>query len=111
MEYLTTTILSGMTYDLIRNGLQISTMTLKEKLKNWLISDSEVEILVKQINDIDQLEDLNELAICRNLDKNPTIQELIINIPQDNSNNKVTQNHSGRGDNIAGNKVINQNNY
>lgn len=107
MEYLTETVLSGVVYDLVKNGLQVSTLTLKDKLKRWLINDYDLKVLAKQINEISMLEDLSEAAICRNLQKNSTIQSLIVNIQQDISTKNISQNHSGSGDNIGGDKVIN----
>lgn len=111
MEYLTSTMLSGMTYDLIKRGLYISVDTLRNKLKDWLINDEDIKVLVERINSIDQLEDLNESAISRRLEDDSILQKTLVNIKQDNSISQVTQTHSGRGDNVAGNKVINQNNY
>lgn len=111
MDYLTTTMLSGVIYDVIKKGFQVSIITLKSKLKDWFITDHELEILVERINNIEQLEDLNESAICKRLEKDCVIKNLLVNIQQDNSTSQVNQSHSGYGDNVAGDKVINQNNY
>lgn len=111
MDYLTTTMLSGVVYDVIKKGFQVSIITLKSKLKNWFIADHDLEILVERINNIEQLEDLNESAICKKLEKDSVIKNLLVNIQQDNSTSQVNQSHSGYGDNVAGDKVINQNNY
>lgn len=107
MEYLTETVLSGMVYDLVKNGIQVSTLTLKDKLRRWLISDSDIEILAKQINEISMLEDLSEVAICRKLQQNPTVQSLIVNVHQDQTVKNIKQKHTGSGDNVGGDKVIN----
>ncbi|WP_435979500.1 GapS6a family protein [Psychrobacter sp. DM4] len=107
MEYLTETVLSGMVYDLVKNGIQVSTLTLKDKLKRWFINDSDIEILAKQINEISMLEDLSEAAICRKLQQNPTVQSLIVNVHQEQTVKNIKQKHKGSGDNVGGDKVIN----
>lgn len=107
MEYLTETVLSGMVYDLIKNGVQISALNLKDKLKRWLISDYDLEVLAKQINEISMLEDLNEAAICRKLQQNPTVQSLIVNVHQQKTVKNIKQKHKGSGDNVGGDKVTN----
>lgn len=107
INYLSSTVLSGVVYDLVKGGLQVSTLTLKDKLKNWLINDHDIRVLAEQINEINMLEDLSELAICRKLEENSTIQSLIVNIQQDRSISNINQNHSGSGDNVGGDKVIN----
>lgn len=111
MDYLTGVVLSGITYDLVKNGFQISAINLKSKLKNWLTSDQDLEILAARINSINQLEDLNESAICKRLETDSIVQNLIVNIKRDNFVSNVTQYHSGTGDNISGDKVINQTNH
>lgn len=107
MEYLSETVLSGVVYDLVKNGLQISTQNLRERLRGWLINDNDLMILAKQINEIDVLDDLSESAICKRLEKNSVVQDLIFNIQQSESTTNISQNHSGSGDNIGGNKIIN----
>lgn len=107
MEYLSETVLSGVVYDLVKNGLQISTQNLRERLRGWLINDNDLMILAKQINEIDALDDLSESAICKRLEKNSVVQDLIFNIQKSESTTNISQNHSGSGDNVGGNKIIN----
>ena len=57
MEFLTSTILAGIAYDLIKNGTLISLESLKNKLKGWLISDENLKILSQKINNIDNLDE------------------------------------------------------
>ena len=105
MEYLSAAILSGITYDLVRKGIQISTSSLKAKLKNWLIKDEDIEVLAQRINEIRDIEDLSESAISKKLEQDPIVQKLIINTKQDNINSQISQINYGDGDNFGGDKV------
>lgn len=108
MEFLTSTILAGIAYDLIKNGTLISLESLKNKLKGWLISDENLKILSQKINNIDNLDDLSEKAISKQLEQDTTVTQILANIQQDKSANIITQTHFGSGDNVGGDKIINQ---
>lgn len=105
MEYLSATILSGITYDLVRKGIQVSTSSLKAKLQNWLINDEDIEVLAQHINEIRDIEDLSESAISKKLEQDPIVQELIVNTNQENINSQISQINYGDGDNFGGDKV------
>lgn len=108
MEYLTSVVLSGLTYDLLKEGFKIKASTLKEKVRGWVFTEDELEVLATHINQIPNIEDLNESAIARNLDKDLTIQNILNNSKQVISGNTINQSHSGTG-HIAG-RDININN-
>lgn len=111
MEYLNEVVLSGVIYDVFKHHAKLASDKLKASLKGWLISEDEIQAIVERVNKIENIEDLNEKAIAQRLKNDEIIQKIIQNVKQDNSSTTVQQNHSGRGDNVAGNKVITQNNY
>lgn len=111
MDALTTSIIANIVCSLIIAGYKVTSEHLKSKLKGWLISDYEINLIASRVNEIEGIEDLNQKAIAKRLDKDDVIQEIIQNIKQDPSFKQVNQSHYGQGDNVAGDKVITQNNY
>lgn len=107
MGFLTSTFLSGVLYDGFKKGLAISSDFLKEKLQGWLIDDELLEKLAEKVNALD-LQDYGEHAIERKLNASGELQEILKLIKPDQNTNigSVTQNHSGSGDNVVGNKTV-----
>lgn len=97
MEYLTSVVLSGLTYDLLKEGIKVKASTLKEKIRGWIFTEDELEVLATHINQIPNIEDLNEAAIARNLNKDPIIQNILSNSKQVVTENTIMQSHSGTG--------------
>jgi DNA replication protein DnaC len=106
MEFMTSTILSGILYDGFVKGVKISTEFLKGKLQGWLFDDELIEELANKLNMLD-LDELGQHVIKKRIDNNPEIIKCMQNIKQEQSIGMVNQNHYGTGDNVAGNKVIN----
>lgn len=106
MEPMTGKILSKILYDGFVKGVTISTNFLKEKLQGWLFDDKVIEALSQKLNAL-HLEDLGEHAIERKINNSPDILNYIQQIRQDQSIGSIVQYHSGSGDNVAGNKIIN----
>ena len=106
MDFLTSTFLSGVLYDGFK-GAEISSDFLKEKLQGWLIDDELLEKLVEKVNSL-ELQDYGEHVIERKLRESGDLQEILKLIkPEQNTKiGSVTQNHSGSGDNIVGNKTV-----
>ncbi|MGP5135302.1 GapS6a family protein [Psychrobacter cibarius] len=117
MEYLTATMLSGVTYDLVKSGIKISAESLRNKLRSWLISDEELRTLATHLNQVKDIERLDKLELAKRIEDEPTIHNILINAQQDksvnknatldNSVNETVQNHSGTGHNISGNVTFN----
>ncbi|EHU4841154.1 hypothetical protein KY951_004273 [Vibrio parahaemolyticus] len=107
MGFLTSTFLSGVLYDGFKKGVAISSDFLKEKLQGWLIDDELLEKLVEKINAL-ELQDYGEHVIERKLSESGELQEILklIKPEQNTTIGSVTQNHSGSGDNIVGNKTV-----
>ena len=106
MDFLTVTILSGILYDGFKDGASITTRFLKEKLQGWLFEDHNIELLTDELKAL-KLDDLSEHAIERAINEKPNILDCLKEIKIDQNIGSVTQIHSGSGDNIAGNKIIN----
>lgn len=104
MDFLTSTILSGILYDGFKKGALLTANYLKEKLRGWLFDDALVEQLTDRLKEL-ELEDLAEHAIERKINATPAILDCLKEIKIDQNISSVTQFHSGSGDNVAGNKV------
>lgn len=106
MDFLTSTILSGMLYDSFKSGATLTASFLKEKLQGWLFDDDVVEQLADKLKAL-ELEDLSEHAIEKKINKTPSVLDCIKQIKIEQNIGSVTQFHSGIGDNVAGNKYTN----
>ena len=80
MEFMTSAILSGFLYDMLKHGVSITADSVKEKLKDWILDDSIAPTFSKELADLNLNDELSETTI--------------------------TQNHSGTGDNIGRDKNI-----
>jgi hypothetical protein len=109
MDFITTTIFSGMLYDGFKNGIAITTDFLKDSLQGWLIDDPLLEKLADKVNAL-ELKDYGERAIERQLNESIELQEILKLIkPEQNTNiGSVTQNHSGSGDNVVNKTIYNK---
>lgn len=104
MEFLTSTILSGMLYDGYKSGAALTTSFLKQKLQGWLFDDEVIEQLSSQLKAL-ELEDLGEHSIEKKINTTPSVLDCMKRIKIDQNIGSVSQVHSGSGDNVAGNKV------
>ncbi|MFT5815762.1 MAG: hypothetical protein ACI9VT_003537 [Psychroserpens sp.] len=104
MDFLTSTVLSGMLYDGFKKGAALTADFLKEKLQGWLYDDVLVEQLAYRLKEL-ELDDLSENAIERKINATPAILYCIKEIKIDQNIDSITQFHSGSGDNVVGNKV------
>lgn len=107
MDFLTSSILSGVLYDGFRRGASISSTFLKEKLQGWILDDVLLERLTAKVKEL-KLQDYGEHVIERKLDESESLQKILEQIKPDQNTTigSVTQNHSGSGDNIVGNKTV-----
>ncbi|KGK42055.1 hypothetical protein LH51_10175 [Nitrincola sp. A-D6] len=105
-ETITTSILASTIYDILKHSLALSGTNLKNRLKDWLVDDSTLTALENQISSLDLNSDMSELAIEKRLLVSGELLEIIETIKHYNATT-IVQTHSGSGDNVAGNKVIN----
>lgn len=107
MEAITTAILARGIYDLLQAGISFSKNTIKEKLKNLILDDEIVNSLSSKIESMQFDDEMSSKAIERRLNESPEINELLKSIPAQSVVN-INQQHSGSGDNVGGNKIVNR---
>ena len=108
MEFITTTILSGVIYDILKRGVFLTKDVLANNLKKWLIDDTTLEKLTVKLQELNLNDEMSEKAIEREINSSNEIKELLSKISAHNVDINI-QIHSGTGDNIIGNKIINGN--
>ena len=108
MEFITTTILSGVIYDILKRGVFLTKDVLANNLKKWLMDDATLEKLTVKLQELNLNDEMSEKAIEREINSSNEIKELLSKISAHNVDINI-QIHSGTGDNIIGNKIINGN--
>ncbi|WP_395378025.1 hypothetical protein [Marinicella sp. W31] len=103
MELITTAILSGVAYDILKSHTVITSKALKKKISKWLIDDQKIEELVTEMNEL-YIRKCDKDQIKEKFDKSELINKTIRNINKQKI--KISQTHSGDGDNVGGNKTI-----
>lgn len=105
-EFLTGAILSGIAYDVMKCGVALSIDELKQRLKGWLITDSELLALANEMKKLELTDEMSEAAIERKIAASPELKQLLENIRPASEGNTIIQHHSGSGDNIGRDKII-----
>lgn len=77
MDFLTSTILSGLAWDGIKYAGSVSSNYLKEKLTTWIIDDKELEIIASKINDIPEAYKKNEKFLELAIEEDAQLMELL----------------------------------
>lgn len=106
MEFITAAVLSGFLYDMVKQGTALTAENLRIKLRGWILDDITAEKMEDQLNQLEITDELSQVVIERRLNKSSAITQLLAEIKRDSAT-VVTQYHSGTGDNVAGNKTIN----
>jgi hypothetical protein len=107
MDFLASTILSGILYDGFKAGAKLTADFLKERLQGWLFD----EMLLKQLTDellVMQLDDFSEKIIEKKINESPAVLEKLQQIRPDKSINSAIQTHYGSGDNVVNKTVYNK---
>ena len=105
MEPITTVILSGFMYDMLKYSVSLTGSNIRAKLQGWLIDEALSEKLAHELSQLEINNGMSEAAINNQLTSSAELLNLLSEIKP--SNNTTTQTHSGTGDNIAGDKIIN----
>ncbi|MES9902461.1 MAG: hypothetical protein ABW168_07235 [Sedimenticola sp.] len=105
MEFITSAVLSGILYDMLKHGVVISAGSVKEKLKDWVVGDIIAPALSDELNKLNLNDELSESAIEKRIDQSSNILELISKIKKVENVTTIIQSHSGSGDNIGRDKV------
>lgn len=85
MDELTIGILSSAVWDLIKKGAMVTSNNLKGKLKDWMLSDDDLNTLVDNINSASMDEVVSERALQEYFRYNEEIIKIL-----SNANRKVT---------------------
>ncbi|MGS0738098.1 GapS6a family protein [Pseudomonas sp. GG8] len=112
MDFITAGIIASSAYDIFKAGVKISAQGLKERLGQWLKDEIVADAVASELTRLGISDEMSEVAITRRLEQSPEITRLIRDInaqavlvaPSTITN--VTQTHTGGGDNVAGNKII-----
>lgn len=104
MDFLSSAILSGIVYDMLKHHVSITATSIKEKLKNWVIDEAVAPALAKELEKLSLNDEMSEIAIERKLLDSSEIQKILSSI-KPHAATVIIQNHSGTDDNIGGNKI------
>ena len=108
MDFLTATLLSGVVYDFIKRGAELSAGKLRESLRDWIISDEEADAISKGLNTLKLTDEHSERSIERQISESSQLMKLIETIKPVTVNKTIIQSHSGTGDNVGRDKIINK---
>lgn len=113
MDAVTTGVIASIVYDVLKRGLTLSAGILKSRLAQWIKEDMVAEAVAGELSKLDLHDGLSEKAITQQLDQSQVISTLIRQINSATSLvasstiTNISQTHSGSGDNVGGNKVVN----
>ena len=105
MEFITSAVLSGFLYDMLKHGVSITAESIKGKLTDWVLDDIAATDLAIELGTLDLNDDLSESAIEKIINRSPRLLELIASIKKESSVTTIIQSHSGTGDNIGRDKT------
>ena len=107
MEFLSSLVLSGYLYDMLKHGVSVTSDTIKTKLKNWAIDEVVAPALSEEISKLNLTDELSESAIEKRISQAPNLVEIINSIKKAQTITNIIQSHSGTGDNIGRDKNTN----
>ena len=107
MEFLSSVVLSGFLYDMLKHGVSVTSDTIKTKLKDWAVDEVIAPALSEEINKLNLTDELSESAIEKRISQAHNLVEIINSIKKAQTITNIIQNHSGTGDNIGRDKNIN----
>ncbi len=85
MEELTTVILSGITWDAIKKGVNISANYLKNKLSNWILDDKKLEEISQCVQNIPDTYSISEGMVREYLNLNERLLDILKETKQKDS--------------------------
>jgi len=80
MDFLTSTVLSGIAWDGIKYAGNITSKYLKERLGDWIVNDKVLEELASKINDLPDAYKKNDKFLELAIQEDESLQELLRNI-------------------------------
>ncbi|MGE8454130.1 MAG: hypothetical protein ACN6OP_26685 [Pseudomonadales bacterium] len=113
MYFITTGVIASAAYDVFKQGLRLSAQSLKDRLGRWIKDEVIGEALAKEMNALGVNDQLSETALTRLLDSSSAVGALVksinaqIAVVAPSAVSGLSQVHSGIGDNVGGNKIVN----
>jgi hypothetical protein len=107
MEFLSSVVLSGVLYDMLKHCVNVTSDSIQTKLKDWLITEAIAPALSDEIGKLSLSDELSEKAIENRINQSSTLLQILGSIPKAQKNTTITQTHSGTGDNIGRDKITN----
>lgn len=99
IQYVTSTVFSGMLYEMLSSGVKLSTQNLFERFRGWIVDEATVEKIADQVANLSLTDELNERAIERRVSGSQELMKLLDEIPRDSTVTNYTQNNT-YGDNV-----------
>lgn len=106
MDFLTSTVLSGVLYDIFKHTAVLTVDNIKTGLKDWVINEVVAPTLYTEISKLGLNDELNKRAIEKKVIASDDLMALINTIPRNINTTNIEQVHTGTGHNIAGNVNI-----
>lgn len=103
MEFLTSTILSGIAWDVIKEGGKLTAEYLRENLKSWILKDTDYEIISNSINESSAIDTKSIKYLDAYIDSNEAINDVLQNINY-NTNYMQDNNVYNNSVNASGNR-------
>lgn len=107
MEFMTAALLSGVVYDALKSGALITTDILKNKLKDWIVDEGVILRIKEEIENLEINDEMSEKAIERKFERSYNIIDICRELKPASSKSSINQYHTGSGDNVGGNKIVN----
>jgi hypothetical protein len=113
MDFITTGVIASTVYDLLKNSLSLSAKALKSRLGQWVKEEIVADAVADELSKLNLHDGLSEKAISQQLDQSQELAALIREInakaalAAQSTITTVNQTHSGSGDNVGGNKIVN----
>lgn len=113
MDFISAGVIASTVYDVLKKGVKLGADVLKDKLGQWIKDDIVANAIASELSKLDINDELSEKAIIKKLDQSHEISEIINSINTKvaqfapSTITHVNQVHSGGGDNVAGNKIVN----
>ena len=113
MEFISSGSIATATYELFKQGAHFTVAALRDKLVRYIKDDVIADAVATEIERLNLHDGLSERAIEQEINKSQSLEKLIKEINAKSVSvapatvTNVNQNHSGSGDNVGGNKIVN----
>jgi hypothetical protein len=107
MDFLTSTILSGIAYDMIKCGTLLTLDSLRDNLRDWMFDEAAISELNTELNKLRLTNEMSEIAIEKRIETSPELVTLLEKFKPTSEGNTIIQSHSGSGDNVGRDKIVN----